>query len=114
MDSFDSIPSWSDPVLLAALEQAFDATWPVIRAREGGNDEARMAELSMALSRRLAEFAANGVTDPHELRRLALESFPLTPPPVLPQKRPQARPEAVFRSSVRSVRRCRRPLLQTH
>jgi hypothetical protein len=44
-----------------------------------------MAELSMALSRRLVELAANGVTDPHELRRLALESFPLTPPPVLPQ-----------------------------
>jgi hypothetical protein len=36
MDSFDSIPSWSDPVLLAALKQAFEATWPVIRAREAG------------------------------------------------------------------------------
>jgi hypothetical protein len=59
----------------------FDTTWPVIRAREGGNDKARMAELSMALSCRLAEFAANGVTDPHELQRLALETFPLTPPP---------------------------------
>jgi hypothetical protein len=81
MASFDPIPSWSDPVLLASIKLAFDATWPVIRAREGGNDKARMAELSMALSRRLAEFAANGVTDPHELQRLALETFPLTPPP---------------------------------
>jgi hypothetical protein len=86
MDSFDPIPSWSDPVLLAALKQAFEATWPVIRAREAGNDKSRMAELSMALRRRLVELAADGVTDPHELRRLALESFPLTPPPVLPQK----------------------------
>jgi hypothetical protein len=85
MDSFRPIPNWSDPVLLAALERAFDATWPVIRAHEADNDKARMAELSMALSRRLVELAANGVTDPHELRRLALESFPLTPPPVLPQ-----------------------------
>jgi hypothetical protein len=85
MDSFRPIPNWSDPVLLAALERAFDATWPVIRAHEADNDKARMAELSRALSRRLVELAANGVTDPHELRRLALESFPLTPPPVLPQ-----------------------------
>ena len=53
MDSFDSIPSWSDPVLLAALKQAFEATWPVIRAHEAGNNKARMAELSMALSHRL-------------------------------------------------------------
>jgi hypothetical protein len=49
--------------------------------REAGNDKSRMAELSMALRRRLVELAADGVTDPHELRRLALESFPLTPPP---------------------------------
>jgi hypothetical protein len=87
MDSFDPIPNWSDPVLLTALEQAFDATWPVIRAREGGNDKARTAELSMALNRRLVDLAATGVTDPQELRRLALETFfPLTPPPVMPQK----------------------------
>jgi hypothetical protein len=69
MASFDPIPSWSDPVLLASIKLAFDATWPVIRAREGGNDKARMAELSM--------IAASGVTDPHELQRLALETFPL-------------------------------------
>jgi hypothetical protein len=81
MASFDPLPNWSDPVLLAALEQAFDATWHVIRAREGGNDKARMAELSMALNRRLVDLAATGVTDPHELQRLALETFPLTPPP---------------------------------
>ena len=86
MGSLDPPPSWSDPVVLAAIERAFDATWPVIRAHEAGNDKARMAELSMALRRRLVELAATGVTDPHELRRLALESFPLTPPPVKPQK----------------------------
>ena len=49
-DSFQPIPNWSDVALLAAIEQAFDATWPVIRAREAGNNKARMAELSMALS----------------------------------------------------------------
>jgi hypothetical protein len=53
----------------------------VIRAHEAGNDKVRMAELSMALSHRLVELAADGVTDPQELRRLALETFPLVPPP---------------------------------
>jgi hypothetical protein len=32
----------------------------------------------MALSHKLTELACDGVTDPEELRRLALESFPLT------------------------------------
>jgi hypothetical protein len=86
MGSFNPPPRWSDPVVLAAIEQAFDATWSVIRAHEAGNDKARIAELSMMLSHRLVELAANGVTDPQELRRLALETFPLTPPPLLPQK----------------------------
>jgi hypothetical protein len=77
---------WSDPVVLAAIERAFDATWPVIRAHEADNDKARIAELSMMLSHRLVELAADGVTDPQELRRVALETFPLAPPPVMPQK----------------------------
>jgi hypothetical protein len=79
-------PTWSDPVVLAAIERAFDATWPVIRAHEAGNDKARIAELSMMLSHRLVELAADGMTDPQELRRLALETFPLTPPRIMPQK----------------------------
>jgi hypothetical protein len=73
-------PRWSDPVVLAAIERAFDATWPVIRAHEAGNDKARIAELSMMLSHKLVELAANGVTDPQELRRLALEAFILDGP----------------------------------
>jgi hypothetical protein len=70
-----SPPTWSDPVVLAAIERAFDATWPVIRAHEAGSNKARMAELSMALSHKLIELASEGVTDPQELRRLALEAF---------------------------------------
>jgi hypothetical protein len=71
-------PTWSDPAVLAAIQLAFDAAWPVIRAHEAGNDKAQMAELSMMLSHRLVELAADGVTNPQELRRLALETFPLT------------------------------------
>jgi hypothetical protein len=39
------------------------------------------AELSAMLSHMLIELAANGVKDPQELRRLALEKFTLPPEP---------------------------------
>ena len=58
MGSLDTPPSWSDPIVLASIERAFDATWPVIRAYEASADKARMAELSMALSHKLVELAA--------------------------------------------------------
>jgi hypothetical protein len=80
MASQHPTPNWSDPKLLAALTRAFDATWPVIRAHEFDEDKSRIAELSMELSRKLVELAANGVTDTQELRRLALETFPLKVP----------------------------------
>jgi len=67
--------SWSDPILLSAIEQAFDATWLVLRAHETCPDKAQIAELSMALSHKLVELASNGVTEPEQLRRLALESL---------------------------------------
>ena len=70
-----------DPFVLAAIERAFAITWPVIRAHEAHNDETRMAELSSALSDSLIKLAAGGVTNPQELRRAALETFPLTTPP---------------------------------
>ena len=80
MGSTHSTPDWSDPKLLAALTRAFEDTWPVIRAHECDEDKPRMAELSMELSRKLVELAANGVTEAQELRRLALETFPLKVP----------------------------------
>jgi hypothetical protein len=76
MGSLDTPPSWSDPIVFASIERAFDATWPVLRAHEAGANKARMAELSIALSHKLVELASKGVTDPQELRRLALEAFP--------------------------------------
>jgi hypothetical protein len=80
MGSTHLTPNWSDPKLLAALTRAFDDTWAVIRAHECDEDKPRMAELSMELSRKLVELAANGVADAQELRRLALETFPLKVP----------------------------------
>jgi len=77
MGSQNPLPNWSDPELLVAIEQAFDATWPVLRAHETCADKARMADLSMKLSHKLIELAAEGIRDPQQLRKLALESFPL-------------------------------------
>ena len=75
MGSLEIPPSWADPIVLASIERAFDATWPVIRAHEAGANKARMNELSMALSHKLIELASEGITDPQELRRLALEAL---------------------------------------
>jgi hypothetical protein len=75
MGSLETPPSWADPIVLASIERAFDATWPVIRAHEAGANKARMNELSMALSHKLIELASEGITDPQELRRLALEAL---------------------------------------
>ena len=62
--------------LRAALEQAFDATWTVLQARNAFRDFDRDNELQSALSQTLATLAMEGVTDPLELREWALESLP--------------------------------------
>ena len=50
-----------------------------MRAHEPLLDEGRTKELCIEISRKLVELAADGVTDPTQLRRLALESLPLSP-----------------------------------
>jgi hypothetical protein len=67
-----------DPVLLAAIEQAFDASWTALQARDPFRDFDRDNELKTDLSQRLAALVADGVTDPIELREWSLESLPLT------------------------------------
>jgi hypothetical protein len=105
----EQIDSSLDPHVLSAIEQAFAITWPVIRAHEAHNDETRMAELSSALRHSLIKLAAEGVTDPQELRKAALETFPLTTPPEAagqeacgpgragPADRPQLSPEDIVK-----------------
>ena len=48
----------ADPIVIASIERAFDATWAVIRAHKAGANKARMNELSMALSHKLIELAS--------------------------------------------------------
>lgn len=66
-----------DPKTLDALGEAFDATWVVLQARDPFRDFERAYELRTALSQKLMALAADGVTDPIELREWALESLPL-------------------------------------
>jgi hypothetical protein len=65
-----------DPKTLDALGEAFDATWVVLQARDPFRDCERAYELRTALSQKLVALAADGVTDPIELREWALEGLP--------------------------------------
>ena len=65
-----------DPKTLDALGEAFDATWVVLQARDPFRDFERIYELRSALNQKLIGLAADGVTDPIELREWALEGLP--------------------------------------
>jgi hypothetical protein len=64
-----------DPALLAAVEQAFDATWTELQARDPFRDFDKDNELKNKLSHELSALAADGVTDAIELREWALEGL---------------------------------------
>ena len=65
-----------DPKMLESLNQAFEASWVVLQARDPFRDFQRDAELKSALNQKLIGLAADGVTDPIELREWALEGLP--------------------------------------
>ena len=67
--------NFCDPALCPTVEQAFDATWTVLQARDPLRDLEQDYELKTALSRKLMGLAADGVTDPIELREWALEGL---------------------------------------
>jgi hypothetical protein len=62
-----------DPKTLAAIDHAFEGAWSVLATR---NLLARFAN-EEELGQRLAVLASDGVTDPEELRRQDLATFPL-------------------------------------
>ena len=65
---------FDDPKLVTELAQAFKSIWLVMRAHDPLLNSDRAKDLSIEISRKLVELAAAGVTDPAQLRRLALES----------------------------------------
>ena len=76
MGSKNSPRTFYDPALRSRVEQAFDATWKVLQARNPFRDFEQDYELRTALSRKLMGLAADGVIDPIELREWALEGLP--------------------------------------
>jgi hypothetical protein len=76
MGSSRSISSHCDPKTLAAIDLAFDGAWSVLETRVLLARFANAAELQAELSQRLMVLASEGMTDPDELRRQALASFP--------------------------------------
>ena len=64
-----------DPALRSIVEQAFDATWTVLQARDPFRDFGSDNELKTELSHKLSALAADGVTDAIELREWALEGL---------------------------------------
>ena len=73
MESSVPHPNWSDPDLLSDIERAFEATWPALRGETA--DKHCTAELSMMLRHKLIELAAEGIREPEQMRKMALESF---------------------------------------
>ena len=59
---------------LANLSRAFEATWEILQAQDSDDLEAQ-DELRHAVSGKLLELAADGVTDPKELQDRVLESL---------------------------------------
>ena len=77
MTSTNSLPQ--NPEVVAAMERAFQDVWAVLYAHlplDGGD---AVKEQSIALSQTLVALVADGITDPRELRRKALEVMALTP-----------------------------------
>jgi len=77
MGSSRSISSHCDPKTLAAIDLAFEGAWNVLETRDLLARFANDCELQAELSQRLVVLASDGMSDPDELRRQVLASFPL-------------------------------------
>ena len=77
MGSSRSISSHCDPKTLTAIDLAFDGAWNVLETRDLLARFTNDSELKAEINQRLVILASDGVTNPDELRRQALASFPL-------------------------------------
>jgi hypothetical protein len=60
---------------LANLSKAFQATWEVLHARDSSRDADAEDDHRLAVSGKLLALAADGLTDPEELRDRVLQSL---------------------------------------
>ncbi len=77
MGSYRSISCHCDPKTLAAIDLAFDGAWNVLETRDLLARFTNDSELKAEINERLVILASDGVTNPDELRREVLASFPL-------------------------------------
>ena len=76
MSNTTQFPHTYSPSLIEAIERAYDAVWSTLYAHMS-SDRDQSKELQIVLSQTLVALAANGITDPRELRRKALETMAL-------------------------------------
>jgi hypothetical protein len=69
-------PNTYSPSLIEALERAYEAVWSTLSAQMS-SDRDQSKELKIVLSQTLVALAANGITEPQELRRKSLETMTL-------------------------------------
>ena len=77
MSTTTKLPDGYSPSILDAIEQAFDAVWATTPMASKNNTQ-ELQELKISIRRTLIALAAEGITDPQELRRRALESMALS------------------------------------
>lgn len=70
-------PKSYDEQILNNLEQALREVWQVLRAHSPYKDWDKDIDLKKSLAYHLMDLADSGITDAHELRNRALESFDL-------------------------------------
>jgi hypothetical protein len=68
-----------DPSQLATLEKAFNAAWAVLKPKKMAAGSSQEQEQKLALANCLVAIAKNGVTDPNELRKQAIELMLIGP-----------------------------------
>jgi hypothetical protein len=66
-------PHSFDPSQLATLEKAFNAAWAVLKPKKMAAGSSQEQEQKLALANCLVAIAKNGVNDPNELRKQAIE-----------------------------------------
>jgi hypothetical protein len=68
-----------DPSQLDTLEQAFNAAWIALRPKKLRADSLQEKEQQRALANCIVAIAEDGVTDPDELRKKAIELMLIGP-----------------------------------
>jgi hypothetical protein len=67
-------PDSYSPSLIDAIERAYNAVWTTLYAHMPSDGD-QSKEMKIILSQTLLALVANGITDPQELRRKALENM---------------------------------------